>query len=527
MIGCTLTNACSHKVIEKPVTPNEFPLFEILPGEKTGIDFVNEFKENAVMNGLMYEYIYNGAGLAAADFNNDGLVDLYFISNLKRNQFYLNKGGLTFENTTKTSGLGGGYGFPVGVTVVDINYDGLLDIYVCRSGSFDDPKIVKNQLFINQGNNSLGVPEFREKAAKYNLDISQYSTQAAFFDYDRDGDLDMFLINYGLDIYPDDLIRQLMTEEASNIGERLYRNDNQKFRDVTKEAGIVNSKIGFGLGIGVGDLNNDGWPDILVSNDYSEKDHLYINNKNGTFKEVSKAATKHISNFSMGNDIADFNNDGWLDFITLDMMADNNYDIKTSMSGMDPSRFNYLVESGLHYQYMYNALQLNNGTPRGTDIPLFSDIAQLSGVSSTDWSWAPLFFDMDNDGNQDLFVSNGIKRDFRNNDFIKLYGEKQQLITTAARNKNRGKISQLILESLSMMPTRQKPNIFFKNKGDLTFEKMNSAWNLKTATTTNGAVYADLDNDGDMDVVGNNMDSRAVIYENKTSQIKSANYLPV
>lgn len=519
--------ACSKNKKQVPIQLESKPLFAILEREHTGVDFVNEMKENAILNGLMFEFIYNGGGVATADFNNDNLVDLYFISNLKHNQIYLNKGNLEFENTTETSRLEGGFGFSTGITTVDINYDGLLDIYVSKSGSFGDKEVLKNELYVNIGMNAQGIPVFEEKAAEYNLDITDYSTQAAFFDYDRDGDLDMFLINYGIKIYPYNKVQELMKLESENIGERLYRNDNQKYYDVSKEAGIINNQIGFGLGLALGDLNNDQWPDVVVANDFSEKDHIYINQKNGTFKEVCRESTKHISSSSMGNEIADINNDGWLDFITLDMMSDNNYDIKTSMGNMEPSLFNNLLESGLHYQYMYNSLQLNNGTPAGSDTPIFSDIAQLSGISSTDWSWAPLFFDMDNNGHQDLFVSNGIKRDFRNNDFVMSYREIQKHMAKAAKQEDRKKISWLIMEALSIMPTRERVNYFLLNDGDLKFERKNLDWKINNASVTNGAAYADLDNDGDMDIVGNNMDGLAVVYENHSEKISSGHFLQI
>ena len=272
-----LIGGCYENPPDEPLKKDEMPLFTMVNSDQSGIDFINELEENAIINGLMFEFIYNGGGLAAGDFNNDDLMDLYFISNLKQNRFYINKGNLKFENTTSISGLEGGFGFPTGVTVVDINYDGWLDIYVCKSGSFGDKEVVKNELYINQGNNPGGIPVFKEQAADYNLDIDHYSTQAAFFDYDLDGDLDMFLINYGIQIYPYNQVEELIKLESKDIGERLYRNDNQKFHEVTKAAGIINNQIGFGLGLALGDLNNDTWPDIVVANDFSEKDHIYIN----------------------------------------------------------------------------------------------------------------------------------------------------------------------------------------------------------------------------------------------------------
>ena len=485
-------------------------VFEVLPPEKTGIFFLNELKENLNNNGLYYEYYYNGGGVAVADFNNDDLIDIYFIHSTQSNALYLNTGKMKFKNVTKTANAGGGYGFGTGVTLVDINNDGLMDLYYSKSGKIKDVNKRRNELLVNKGWNASGIPVFENQAKKYGLDIPDFTTQATFFDYDNDGDLDMFLINHGIEVYNENNLESLINKKSTHRGNRLYKNNNGKFIDVTDQANIINNMIGYGLGVSVSDLNNDGWPDVYVGNDFSEKDFLYINNKNGTFREASLEAFKHISNFSMGNDIADINNDGYLDIMAVDMMAEDNFSQKTSMSGMRPEKFYENTNLGLHHQYMYNTLQLNMGVNEKTNTPMFSDIAQLSGVSSTDWSWAPLFFDMNNDGHKDLFISNGIKGDFRNNDFINYRKEKQAEVI---KNKH-VEPESYINDILSKMPSRKKENYFYVNNGDLTFKKLDIKQN---ATNSNGAAYADFDNDGAIDIVVNNSSGISYIYKNNTN----------
>ncbi|MEC3907877.1 VCBS repeat-containing protein [Tamlana sp. 2201CG12-4] len=486
-------------------------LFTVLTEEQTGITSKNVLRENTYMNGFLYEYYYNGGGVAVADFNNDSLIDIYFINNLQPNQLYLNQGNMRFKEVSKISGTQGSRGFPTGVTIVDINNDGYKDIYICYSGSPSNKDLLKNQLLVNQGINDKGVPHFVDKAATYNLDLAHHAIQAAFFDYDRDGDLDMFAINHGLQYsYLDHEIDSLSRLINSEAGEKLYRNDHNKFIEVTHDAGIVSNALGYTLGVSIGDLNNDGWPDVYTANDYAQKDHIYINNKNGTFEETSHNSFRHISNFSMGTDIADINNDGWLDIMSLDMMAKDNYSQKTSMSGMNPERFFNYVNWGLHHQYMYNAMHLNRGIDYNTNAPVFSDIAKLAGVSSTDWSWSPLLFDFNNDGYNDLFVSNGIKRDFRSNDF-KIYKEKKREEARKAGVLNKDKY---IADLLEKSPTRRKNNYFFLNQGDLTFSPLDLE---QPMTFSNGAAYADFDNDGDLDVVVNNSDDPSFIYRNNSN----------
>ncbi len=495
-------------------------LFTILGPEETGIGFRNDLQESLYMNGLFYEYLYNGAGLAVGDFNNDELPDIYFVSNLKENELYINGGDLQFEVAGKEAGLSGKAGFPTGVTTVDINNDGWLDIYVCASGKFRDPEKRRNELFVNQGLDPNGKLRFEEQGAAYGLDLEMLSTQAAFFDYDRDGDLDLFLINHDVDIYGDEQLEAYLHTPTTLSGERLYRNDNGRFTDVTEAAGIIDNRLSYGLGVAIGDVNNDGWPDVYVGHDFSGEDHLYINKGNGTFSERVKESMRHISNFSMGNDLADFNNDGWLDIMAVDMVSEDNYGIKTSMSGMNPAKFFRHVELGLHHQYMFNTLQLNNGPAEPGGDPYFSEVAHLGEVSNTDWSWAPLFFDMDLDGDKDLFVGNGIKRDFRNNDFVNYH---KALRAELAKQESIDREAYLN-EVMSRMPERKKVNCFFLNNNDLTFSKVSVDSML---TNANGAAYADLDMDGDLDMVTNNMDDFAFIYKNNSVEHKRGNYLKI
>jgi hypothetical protein len=493
---------------------NNGELFTVLTEENTGIDFNNRLEETTYLNGFVYEYYYNGAGVAVADFNNDNLVDIYFVSNRRANNLYLNEDNLKFKNVTRTSNTSGTFGFPGGVTVVDINNDGLMDIYICKSGRIDDLKHLKNELLINQGINKDGIPVFKEMAKDYLLDLPYFSTQASFFDYDRDGDLDMLLINHGIDTYDANKLEELMNQPSIASGEKLFRNDNGKFIDVTSTAGIITSPIGFTLGSSIGDVNNDGWPDIYTGNDYSERDHLYLNNQDGTFTETSLKSFGHVSYFSMGTDMADINNDGLIDIMSLDMTANDNFSQKTSMGGMNVEKFNTHVDLGLHHQYMYNALQINRGVSSKEGIPLFSDVAQLTGLSSTDWSWSPLLFDMNNDGLKDVFISNGIKRNFRDKDFKNYHENKQN----EAYEKGTLDKDAYMADLIDRMPTRKKENCFFLNRDNFTFNKIKLN---QPKTSSNGAAYADFDNDGDIDIVVNNSDDLSFIYRNNSEGLNN------
>lgn len=497
--------------------PSNF-LFTRLSAEDTGIDFVNQIPEGPDMNSHVYEYFYNGGGVAVGDINNDGLPDLYFTSNIFDNKLYLNKGNLRFEDITIAAGVLGTKGWTTGTCMSDVNADGLLDIYVCKSGRFGSEKRA-NLLYINNGDQT-----FSERATYYGLNHSSYSTQASFFDFDLDGDLDMYLLNHNIDkskLNNIELARRIPNEFA---GDQLFENVNGKYKNVTQLTGIISNQFGYGLGVSVGDINNDGWPDIYVGNDYMEHDYLYMNKgiKNGKhqgFEEVSKSATAHSSNFSMGTDMADLNNDGLQDLLVLDMSAQDNYAIKTSMSGMDPAKFNFAVDNGFHYQYMYNALQLNRGVQNGQ--PFFSEIAQLSGLSSTDWSWAPLLVDLNGDGLKDVFVTNGLKRDFRNNDY-RIYKKKR----VEEAHANGEDYNELMNELIAKTPQRLVKNKLYLNQGNLQFTDSSNIENLPP-TFSNGAAFADLDLDGDLDLILNNIDMEAMILRNNSASVPGFQYLQV
>ncbi len=476
-------------------------LFTKLPSSSTQVIFQNNIPESGTMNSMIYEYYYNGGGVAIGDIDNDGWEDIYLVSNLGDNKLYANKGGFNFEDITQKAGVAGSFGWSTGVCMTDVNADGWLDIYVCKSGK-GKAQDRKNELFINKQNGT-----FKEAAAEYGLDFAGYSTQAAFFDYDVDEDLDMFLLNHNTSPINTNTPEQYKNQHAPLVGDKLFQNDGGRFKDVSQEAGLINNPMGFGLGVSIGDLDLDGWPDIYIGNDYIEQDYLYMNNGDGTFTEKLKSSIKHTSNFSMGTDISDFNNDGWPDIISLDMVAEDNYSIKTSMSGMNPKAFYHAVDNGFHYQYMFNALQLNNGQNS------FSEIAQLAGVSSTDWSWAPLFADFDNDGWKDLFITNGLKRDFRNNDFRKKKLERLKK-TQETKEDLKAVMEDLVLET----PQRKTQNYFFQNNHNLTFSKKSTEWGITSSSLSNGAAYADLDNDGDLDLVVNNIDEEAGIFRNNSKQ---------
>lgn len=506
----------------------DLKLFEILGPEETGIHFQNELVESHSMNGIVDNYYYNGAGLAVADFNNDGLQDIYFLSTLSSNKLYLNRGDLQFEDVSAASGIEVVDGYQTGAATVDINCDGLMDLYLSNAGKFnkaddgvsEDPVIRRNKLFINLGTGQQGIPYFEERAAQYNLDIDLYSTQAAFLDYDRDGDLDMFLTNHFPDDYDVKDIGRLLDLDSKLTGDRLYENREGKFIEVTTQAGLVSNGITCDLGVAVGDVNNDGWPDVYVSNDLPGKDHLYLNNRDGSFASVIDRAVKHIPYASMGNDMADFNNDGWIDIFTLDMASEDNLRMKTSIKIMKSALYNALAGLGLHHQYMFNALQMNNGVHSADQTPVFSEIAQMSGFPATDWSWGPLVFDMDNDGLKDLHIANGIARDLINLDYL-IFKNRQFMAFMEGRIDDREYVSSV----MEIMPKRLKADYFYRNNGDLTFEKMNGQWVEDLPSCNNGSAYADLDNDGDLDVVVNNSGGPSFIYRNLAGDLGTGNYI--
>ncbi len=525
---CFSCNPGEEKQEGKAKDSRSIKMFEILKPEHTGISFQNELKESLSMNGIVDNYYYNGAGVAVGDFNNDGLQDIYFLSTLSPNKLYLNRGEMQFEDVSAAAGLDVISGYQVGVATVDINADGWMDLYISNSGKFnraddgvsEDPEIRKNKLFINQGPQQDGIPAFLEQSAQYKLDINLYSTQAAFLDYDHDGDLDMFLANHFPADYDVGDIQGLINTSSNLTGDRLYRNDDGIFTEVTKSSGLVSNGMTCDLGVAVGDLNNDGWPDVYVSNDLPGKDHLYMNNRDGSFTQHIDESIKHIPYASMGNDMADFNNDGWIDIFTLDMASEDNLRQKTSIKIMKSALYNALSNMGLHHQYMYNALQMNNGVQGPDQVPLFSEIAQMAGIPATDWSWGPLVFDMDNDGNKDLYIANGIKRDMINLDYI-IFKNRQFKAFMEGQIDDQEYVNSI----MEVMPDRLTADYFYRNRGDLTFEKMNGLWVEDLLSCNNGAAYADLDNDGDLDVVVNNSGGASFIYKNLARENKTGHYL--
>ncbi|GAA4442474.1 VCBS repeat-containing protein [Pontibacter saemangeumensis] len=484
------------------------PLFTLLPAGKTGVNFSNKLTEGLNTNVLMYEYFYNGGGVAVGDINGDSLQDIYFTANMAPNRLYLNKGNMRFEDITVGAGVAGREGpWATGTTMADVNGDGLLDIYVCYSGKLR-PEKRENQLFINNGPDANGRPTFTEQAAQYGLNSASNSTHAAFFDFDRDSDLDMFLLNHSPESLPvlDEVsTAEILQKEDAQRGVRFFRNDGGRFKDITKQAGFLSSTLTYGLGAGVADINGDGWPDIYISNDYDIPDYLYINNRNGTFSDQLKTSIGHTSHFSMGSDVADINNDAFPDIFTLDMLPEDNRRQKLLFAPDNYEKFNLSLRTGFHYQYMRNMLQLNNGN--GT----FSEVGQLAGISNTDWSWAPLFADYDNDGLKDLFVTNGYLRDYTNMDFIKYMGNFVQQQGGRMQREN-------VLELVSKIPSSNVTNYIYKNNGDLSFTNKGRDWGMSTASNSNGAAYADLDNDGDLDLVVNNINQPAFIYQNESDR---------
>ncbi|MCF0073227.1 VCBS repeat-containing protein [Dyadobacter sp. CY261] len=491
-------------------------LFTLLDAGKTGVDFNNYIDEDEENNVLRYGYFYNGGGVAAADFNNDGLIDLYFTGNMVANKLYLNRGDMEFEDVSDQSKTGLNEGWKTGVSLVDINDDGWVDIFVCRAGA-QDPKLRTKLLYVNNGKTADGIPTFTEKAAEYGLNDASYTTQAVFFDYDRDGDTDCFLLNHSLQEYAgfSNLLANYRQQRNEAYGNKLLRNDGGKFTNVTDFAGIISNVLSFGLGVNVNDFNNDGWQDLYIANDYNENDYLYLNEKNGKFKEVIREAMGHVSLFSMGTDAADLNNDGWMDIVTLDMLPGNNERIKLTSGDDNYDKYQQLLRAGFHDQSMRNMLQLNNGVnPNG--VPVFSEIGQLAGISNTDWSWAALMADFDNDGWKDIFISNGYARDYTNMEFLKYSADKQV-------QANAGSNAPKQMEIIAQMPPINEPDHIFKNQKNLTFAKKIREWGFEKGNQSNGAIYADLDNDGDLDLVTNNVSQKAFIYQNNAAKMLSGN----
>jgi enediyne biosynthesis protein E4 len=483
-------------------------LFSLIESNHTGIDFINTVEYTEEFNTYTYRNFYNGAGVGVGDFNGDGLPDLFFCGNLVGNRLYINKGNFVFEDVTVKAGLANGGSWSSGVSIADVNGDGLPDIYICKSGK-PDTENRRNELFVNNGDLT-----FTEKASEYGLDVLGLSTHATFFDYDRDGDLDCYLLNNSFQSVTEFDIRPDQRVVRDTLGaNKLYRNDEGHFTDVSVEAGIYSSKIGFGLGVSIGDLNRDGWMDIYVANDFFERDYLYINNGDGTFTECLEDQIGETSLGAMGADISDLNNDGWPEIYVTEMTAEDIPRYRTKTFFEDWGRYQMKVRNGYHHQFPRNTLQLNNRNNS------FSEIGRYSGVSTTDWSWGALIFDMDNDGWRDIFVANGIYKDLLDRDFLDIYSD-PSVMRTMIRTEEKA-----ILQLIGKIPSERVPNYAFRNNHDLTFTNLSEEFGLNIPSWSNGSAFVDLDNDGDLDLVVNNVNMEPFIFRNETDNIKETNYL--
>jgi len=499
-------------------------VFQLLPPEQTGIHFANTIVENDSLNVIDYAYLYNGGGVGVGDVNNDGLDDIFFAGNQVSSRLYLNRGELQFDDITEAAGAITSR-WATGVAMVDINQDSWLDIYICVASKFDST-LSRNYFFINQGVNEEGVPTFIDQAAAFNLNDAGYSTQATFFDYDLDGDLDMYLLTNGMEEFNHNLAREKNTNGEGISTDKLYRNDSFDssitFTEVSREAGILTE--GYGLGVGVSDFNLDGYPDIYAANDFITNDLMWINNGDGTFTDRAGEYLKHHSHNGMGTDLADFNNDGLVDIMVLDMLPEDNYRQKTMLGKPNHDRFQINTNYGYTPQYVRNTLQLHNGfTPTGH--PSFSEIGQLAGVHATDWSWCALFADYDNDGYRDLLITNGYVKDVTNLDFVTFLSASSQFGTTEAKRDKSLALTDMLKEA-------KVHNYVFKNNWSdsssaLLFSDVSDTWGMQEPSFTNGTAFADLDQDGDLDLVMNNINENAFIYENKVPQDGQHNFLRV
>ncbi|MEO6456060.1 MAG: CRTAC1 family protein, partial [Ginsengibacter sp.] len=496
--------SCHSKINNKAET-----LFKLVNADSSGIHFSNNISTTDTFNLFTFEYIYNGGGVGIGDFNNDGLQDILFIGNMVPSKLYLNKGNFHFEDVTINSGLIIN-GWPLGVSVADVDGDGLQDVYISMNGP-GNKDIYPNKLFINQGSDKNNCPHFKEMAQEYGLADSGQSIQAAFFDYDHDGDLDIYLLTGGgFEVSPI-AAHPIIKDGSARNTDRLYNNDFDKklghpfFTNVSKQAKILEE--GYGLGVCLLDINDDGWLDVYVTNDYLSNDLLYVNNKDGTFSEEAAKYFNHTSHFAMGNDAGDINNDGLTDIIAVDMLPDKHYQRTLMLGPNQYDKFYYSVSHGYNFQYMRNTLQLNMGNGK------FSEIGQLAGIYKTSWSWSPLFADLDNDGYQDIFITNGFGKDVTDLDFVKFRSD--FLKNASAEKQNYIKV---LLDSLSLRPGIKTHPYAYKNNGDYSFKEMSEQWGFNNSTFTNGAAYVDLDNDGDLDLVTNNIDEAANVNQNRLNE---------
>ena len=508
---CLLTG-CSAAA-DPALPPPNGRLFTLVPSSYTGVRFENHLTDTRDLNVFTYRNYYNGGGTAIGDLTGDGLPEIVLTSNLGGTRLYLNEGKFRFRDVTQQAGLHS-RGWTTGVTLADVNGDGRLDIYVCHAG-LGDGRLRANELYINQGLNADGVPTFVEQAAAYGVADSGYSTQAVFFDYDRDGDLDLFVINNSPRPVASMPLKNTRKERDPLGGAKLYRNDGGHFVDVSAAAGIFGSEIGLGLGVVVSDVNRDGWPDIYVANDFFERDYLYINQGDGTFAERLEQEMPYISLSSMGLDIGDVNNDGWPDIYVADMLPEDEHRLKTTSSFESWDRLQTEVRNGFHYQFTRNMLHLNNRD--GT----FSDIGQMAGVARTDWSWSPLIADLDLDGYKDIYVTNGLAKDVTSQDYIAFLASRETMVK--ATSSGRVDFGRLV----DAMSSTKLPNYAFQNRGDLTFSNASAAWGLDTLSFSSGAAYGDLDGDGALDLVVNNVNQEAFVYRNNAKALGTNRFLQV